>query len=137
MGQYAEARELCEAALAIPDGDATSGDFAAWLSFEEALLGNTEKARALFQAADFDTLDGLPRILYTLAEGLLLVREGGKASFETAKARAKEVIAEFREGVSEADLQASYQRWAARLAKDAGGISAWIWAKLNGKRVPL
>ena len=136
LGQYAEAKEICEAALKIPDGDATSGDFAAWLAFEEALLGNADKARSLFQAADFDTLDGIPRILYTLAEGLLLVREGGKASYEAAKLRAKEVIAEFREGVSDADLLASHQRWANRLAKEAGGIGPWLWAKLNAKKLP-
>ncbi|WP_020470373.1 tetratricopeptide repeat protein [Zavarzinella formosa] len=136
LGQYSEARLICEAALKIPDEDATSGDFAAWLSFEEALLGNTEKARALFQAADFDTLDGLPRILYTLAEGLLLVREGGRASFEQAKQRAKEAIDEFKAEAPEADLKASYQRWVVKLAKDAGGIGPWLWAKFSGKKLP-
>lgn len=136
LGQYEEAGALCEAALAIPDDDATSGDFAAWLSFEEALLGNGDKAKALLQKADLESLDGLPRIIYSFAESLLLVREGGRASFDAAKTRVKQVIAEFREGVSENDLLASYKRWAARIAKEAGGIGPWIWAKLNGKKLP-
>jgi hypothetical protein len=34
------------------------------------------------------------------------------------------------------DLLLSYQRWARRLAADAGGVSAWLWAAFHGKRLP-
>ena len=136
LGQYAEAKAICEAALKIADEDATTGDFAAWLAFEEALDGNHDRARSLFPAIDPEELDGLPLILHTLTEGLLLTRTGGKTAFETAKEKAKKAIDAHKAEAPQPDLAVSYQRWTARLAKETGGVGAWLWAKMNGRKLP-
>ena len=76
------------------------------------------------------------RVLLALADALILVQRDGRASFEEARADAMKAVAEFAPKQPDADLVLSYRRWSARLAKDAGGLRPWMWAKLHGRRLP-
>ncbi|HEX3151383.1 MAG TPA: tetratricopeptide repeat protein [Gemmataceae bacterium] len=136
LGRIDEARRVVTYALDLEADDPTAIDFHVWLAFEEAIAGQTDRANELLADIDEDDLDDVPRILLALTQTLLLVQSKGRAAFADARARGEAVVRELSSREPDADLKLSYRRWAKRLARDAGGFAAWLWAKWNGNTLP-
>lgn len=136
LGKYDVVRELCISALEIPEADATSSDFFAWLAFEEVVAGNIDKARQLFRDTEEDALDGDRLILHRLTEGLLLAADNGRIAYEQAKQIARDAITKSETTEPSTDLKESYRRWVTTLAQLVGGWKAWLWAKFNSNKLP-
>jgi hypothetical protein len=90
----------------------------------------------MLAVVDEDELDDVPRVLHALTVALVQVQRRGRPAFAEARDRGLEAVKEFAPKTDDADLQLSYQRWARRLAKDAGGLAAWIWARLRAGQLP-
>jgi tetratricopeptide (TPR) repeat protein len=136
LGRMEEARRVANYALDLPAEDPSSDDFRVWLAFEEALDGRTDRADEMLAVVDEDELDDVPRVLHALTVALVQVQRRGRPAFAEARDRGLEAVKEFAPKTDDADLQLSYQRWARRLAKDAGGLAAWIWARLRAGQLP-
>ncbi|HKB06190.1 MAG TPA: hypothetical protein VKD90_28600 [Gemmataceae bacterium] len=136
LGRPVEAHRAVAYALGLPTDDATTSDFRVWAAFEEALEGRTDRAESLLAPLDDEELDDVPRVLFALASTLVKVQRKGRPVFATARELGISAVKEFGPRGGDPDLTLSYQRWAKRLAKDAGGLGAWFWATFQGKRLP-
>jgi hypothetical protein len=78
----------------------------------------------------------VPRILHALTVALVSVQRKGRGAFVQARDRGQLAVRQYGPKSGDADLALSYRRWAKRLARDAGGLSAWVWAAFKGKALP-
>jgi len=85
---------------------------------------------------DEDDLDDVPRILHALTLALATVQRKGRLAFADARERAQAAVGKYAPKAGDADLTFSYRRWSKRLAQEAGGIAAWLWATFKGKALP-
>lgn len=131
-----EARRATVYALDLPAEDPTTTDFRVWLAFEEALEGRTDRAQQLLAQIDEDDLDDVPRILLAFTIGLVSVQQKGRAAFADARERGQVAVRQYGPKAGDSDLSHSYRRWARRLAQDAGGVAAWLWATFSAKILP-
>jgi predicted Zn-dependent protease len=136
VGRIEDARRVTLYVLNLEDDDPTTDDFRVWLAFEEALEGRPDRAESLIAEVDADELDDLPRIIRVLTESLIRVQRKGRGEFLAARSRGIKVVEEYAPKEGDAELTLMYRRWSKRLASDAGGLTAWIWATLHGKRIP-
>ena len=136
LGRVEEARRVTVYAVDLPAEDPTTTDFRVWLAFEEALEGRPDRAERLLADTDEDDLDDVPRILHALTLALVSVQRKGRAAFVEARDRGQFVVRQYGPKAGDADLALSYRRWAKRLARDAGGVGAWLWAMFNGRTLP-
>jgi hypothetical protein len=136
LGRLDDARRVTVFALDLPAEDPTTPDFRVWLAFEEAMEGRTDRAEGLLADIDEDDLDDVPRILHALSIALVTVQRNGRPAFAEARDKAKQAVPDYAPKAADSDLLLSYRRWAKRLAADAGGVSAWLWAAFKGKYLP-
>jgi len=136
LGRPAEAHRVAAYALELPGEDASTADFRVWAAFEEALQSRPGRAESLLNGVDQEDLDDILRILHAFARSLVMVQKNGAPAFAEARDRGRKALREFAPKQSDPDLTLSYQRWAKRLARDAGGLGAWVWATFQGRRVP-
>jgi tetratricopeptide (TPR) repeat protein len=136
LGRFEEAYQVAVYVLDLQTEDTTTDDFRVWLAFEEALDGRADRAERTLGSVDEEELDDVPRVLYRLAKSLIGVQRAGRSEFETARSAGMQAIREFAPKDADADLTLSYQRWAKRLARDAGGMGPWLWFILYGKKLP-
>jgi tetratricopeptide (TPR) repeat protein len=141
LGRYSDAEEISRAALKLSNRDAATQDFLIWAAFEDALAGRTARAADLLDRVDAEDLDDPPRLILALAEGLVRVQKAPAAKkaeeFAEARRQAAKAVESLAPKIPNPDLGQSYQRWAARLARDAGGLAAWVWAIWQKLRRPL
>jgi hypothetical protein len=135
LGRPQEAARVAAYALDLPAEDTSTDDFRVWLAFEEALNGRTDAADRLLAEVDDEELDDVPRILSAFARTLLQVQRQGRSAFAEARDRGREAIKAFGPKGPDPDVALSSQRWARRLARDAGGLGPWIWAAFLHKRL--
>jgi len=111
------------------------------VAFEDALASRTQRAADLLARVDPEDLDDPPRLVLALAEGLVRVQKAPAAKkaeeFAEARRQAAKAIESLAPKIPNPDLGQSYQRWATRLARDAGGLAAWLWAIWQRMRRPL
>jgi tetratricopeptide (TPR) repeat protein len=131
-----EARRVTVYALGLPAEDPTTIDFRVWMAFEEALDGRADQGERLLADIDEDDLDDVPRILQALAMALFAVQRKGRLAFADARERAQIAVRQYAPKAGDTDLAFSYRRWSKRLAHDAGGVAAWLWAIFKGKALP-
>jgi cellulose synthase operon protein C len=136
LGRTDEARRVSVYALGLPGEDPTTPDFRVWLAFEEALDGRPERASGLLADIDDDDLDDVPRILHALTTGLIAVQRSGRPAFVASRDRGLEAIRQYAPKGPDPDLAQSFQRWARRLARDAGGLAAWFWSRFKARTLP-
>jgi hypothetical protein len=136
LGRPADAQRVTRYALGLAVEDAAMTDFRVWAAFEEALDGQTDRAEELLSGVDEDDLDDVPRVIYAFTRSLMTVQKRGTSTFAEAREQGREAIREFAPKETDPDLTLSYQRWAKRLARDAGGLGPWVWAVFYGRRVP-
>jgi len=136
LGRAEEAARVAAYALDLPAEDTSTDDFRVWLAFEEALAGRTDRSNGFLADVDEEELDDVPRILFAFAKALIQVQRQGRPAFAEARARGWAALKEFGPKEADPDLTLSYRRWAKRLARDAGGLAAWVWAAFQGKRLP-
>ncbi|QVL32228.1 tetratricopeptide repeat protein [Telmatocola sphagniphila] len=132
LGQYEQAEEITRRALDLDDEDSSVPEFRVWLAFEETLRGKTEEANAQLKLSNVQQLSDTARIIYTLTETLILVQQTSpkhrRGAFDEARRRVKECIFTYAPKVKSPDLSKSYQRFIRCLAKEVGGIEAWLWS---------
>ena len=136
VGRIDEARRVAVYALDLPAEDPTTTDFRVWLAFEEAIEGRPDRSEKLLADVDEDDLDDVPLILHALIVSLMSVQRKGREAFAGARNRGQEAVRDYGPKEADADLTLSYQRWAKRLARDAGGVTAWFWATFKGRNLP-
>ena len=136
LGRWKEAHKVIVYALDLPAEDTTTDDFRVWLAFEEAIEGRPDRADRLLDVVDAEELDDVPRVLHAMTKSLIEVQRGGRVQFDSAREQGLRAIREFAPKDNDADLTLSYQRWARRLARDAGGMSPWMWSVLHGRKLP-
>jgi hypothetical protein len=85
---------------------------------------------------DEEDLDDVPRVLYAFTRSMIAVQRTGGTAFAGARERGRQAVREFAPKERDADVLLSYQRWAKRLARDAGGIGPRVWAAFQGRRLP-
>jgi tetratricopeptide (TPR) repeat protein len=130
LNRLEEAYAASRKALMIPVDDTTTPDHQVWVALEDALNGRAAEAAALLHQVEPEDLDDLPRLFFVLAETLAAVQRAvsnRSAAFSEAKRKAEEALANFAPKEANEDLTRTYRRWTARIAKDAGGLSAWAW----------
>jgi hypothetical protein len=130
--RVAEAAEVNRFALDLDHPDYTSVFHQFWISFDEALAGNTASARQKLSELDDNEFDDYHDFLLRMLEGLLDVQEAAPAqkaqAFQAAKIRYEQALQAFSTLEQSDGLKETYQRWVNRLAKDAGGLMASLWA---------
>jgi tetratricopeptide (TPR) repeat protein len=136
LGRAADAQRVTTYALGLAVEDAATTDFRVWAAFEEALDGRADRAEGLLDGVDEDDLDDVPRVIYAFTRSLITVQTRGAPAFVEAREQGRIAIREFAPKEVDPDLRLSYQRWAKRLARAAGGIGPWVWATFHGRRVP-
>ena len=136
LGRPADAHRVVKYALGLPVEDAATPDFRVWAAFEEALDGYRDRAESLLEGVDEEDLDDVPRVLYAFTRSMIAVQRTGGTAFPEARERGRQAVREFAPKERDPDVVLSYQRWAKRLARDAGGIGPWVWAAFQGKRLP-
>jgi tetratricopeptide (TPR) repeat protein len=136
-----EAYAVSRKALTLPDEDTSTPDHQVWVALEDALKGRAQEAAAVLTQIDPDDLDDLPRLFFVLADSLVAVQRAAPgqatAAFAEAKKKAEEALASYAPKEPNDDLSRTYRRWAARLAKDAGGFGAWAWGLWKKFRPPV
>ncbi len=124
----ADALAVCKAALALPEGDDGPADFRAWLALDAALAGDGSAAAAYLAAVDADGRPDGVKLVLAMARAVLDVKQTGRVAFPAAKAALKDAAA----ACEADDLPPGIGRWwrraVARLAADAGGLPAVLWA---------
>ena len=132
LGRYEEAEAMTRRALALDGDDGSIPDFRVWLAFEEALRGEVDTALAQLRHVEADELGDVVRIQHAMVEALVLVQQTGlknrKGAFEEARRRVRTAIDDHAPKAKNADLGRSYQRFARRLAEDAGGVGPKLWS---------
>ncbi len=136
LGKTDDARRVTVFALDLPADDPSIEDFRVWLAFEEALEGRTERAASLVKNVDEDELDDIPRILHAFTVSLIRVQRVGRTAFVEARKQGEDAVREYAPTEGDEDLSISFRRWATRLARDAGGLSAWFWSAFKANRLP-
>jgi Flp pilus assembly protein TadD len=136
LGRVEEARQVTVYAIDLPAEDPTTTDFRVWLAFEAALEGRPDRAERLLADTDEDDLDDVPRVLHALTVALVSVQRKGRQAFVGARDRGQAAVRQYAPKAGDADLALSYRRWAKRLARDAGGFGAWVWAVFKGGTLP-
>jgi len=141
LGRYSDALDVCRAALELPARDPTTQDFLIWAGFEEALAGRTTQAAELLEQVEAEDIDDGPRLLLALLEGLVRVQQAAPdkkdEAFREARSQSAKAVESLAPKVSNPDLSRSYQRWVKRLARDAGGMSAYLWSLFRKLRPSL
>lgn len=136
LARYEDAYRVAQSAIALDDDDGFTDEFRVWVAFEDAIAKRMTQAEEGLSLIEVDALDDVPRILYTLTETLLAVQKHGRSEFVKARREGLDAIKQFAPQEGDPDLVLSYRRWVDRLAKDAGGLAAWMWAKLGGRKLP-
>lgn len=136
LGRPADANPVVKYALGLAVEDAATPDFRVWAAFEEAIAGYPDRAESLLDGVEDEDLDDVPRVLCAFTRSLIALRRKGATAFTEARERGRQAVREFAPKERDADIALSYQRWAKRLARDAGGIGPWVWAVFQGKRLP-
>jgi hypothetical protein len=136
LGRVDEARRVAAYAIGLPAEDPTTTDFRVWMAFEEALDGRADQAERHLTDVDEEDLDDVPRVLHALTLALLSVQRKGRSLFAEARERGGSAVHQYAPKTGDADLELSYRRWTKRLAHEAGGIAAWLWARFRGSAVP-
>ncbi len=131
LDRMADAYAVSRKALMAPADDTTTPDHQVWAALEDALSGRTTEAAGLLLQIEPEDLDDLPRLFFALAEGLVAVQRASPANrakaFNDAKIKAEEALASYAPKQPNDDLTRTYRRWTARIAKDAGSLTAWAW----------
>jgi tetratricopeptide (TPR) repeat protein len=128
---------VCRGALALGGAADGPADFRAWLALAFAVEGNAVLAAEHLAAVDaVGRPDGV-RLVLALADALVKVQQAPPAGKRAAFADAQEAIRVAAGACAADDRPPGVGRWyrraVARLAADAGGLAAGLWAL--GQRV--
>ncbi len=128
----AEAADVARAALGLAGPPYAKSDHRAWLALDAALAGHAEDAAALLGAIDRVGLPDRVRLVVAVAEAIVMVRRAGPDAKAAAFAEAKEHLAVAAGACAPGEvppgLARRYRQAVKRIAADAGGIAAKIWA---------
>lgn len=130
LDRMEDAYAVSRKALLAPVNDTSTPDHQVWVALEDALNGKATEAAGLLRQIEPEDLDDVPRLFFVLAETLVAVQRATgnrSALFHEAKKKADEALANFAPKEPNDDLTRTYRRWTARLAKEAGGLSGWVW----------
>jgi tetratricopeptide (TPR) repeat protein len=126
-----EANKVSRHALTLPV-DYTSKYHRIWLVLDELLAGGPVDGDPL-AGIEVSSLDGTHRFLHELARGLLLVRRAPlQARWQTLKGACRSLAEAARKNKPMSEdlpaLRRTYRRVIRRLAHEAGGLRARLWA---------
>jgi tetratricopeptide (TPR) repeat protein len=127
-----DAAETSRAALRLAGNPAAYAVHRAWLSFEAALAGDSAAAGALLGLIDRIGLPDRTRLVVALAEAMTMVGRAGPHGKSNAFAEARAHLAAAVDACEPGDvppgLARRYRHVVKRIAADAGGVAARIWA---------
>jgi hypothetical protein len=127
-----KALEVCRAAVKLGGTDEVLADFRAWLALDFVLNNQPDEAAAQGSKIDTVTVPETTRLILAMAEALLMVVRAGPGAKAAAFAEAKDHLRSaagacaprrFPPGAGRA-----YQRVVAKLAVEAGTLTAKAWA---------
>lgn len=127
-----EAAEVAKAAANLPGPAVALADHRGWLALEAAIAGDVEGASAILTTVDRVGLPDRIRLVVAIAEALVMVQRAGPdakpAAFADAKEHLHAAAGACPPGEVPPGLSRRYRQAMKRLAADAGGFSAKVWA---------
>ncbi len=128
----AEAADVAMAAANLPGPAVALADHRGWLALESAIAGDVDGASALLATVDRVGLPDRIRLVVAIAEALVMVRRAGPdakpAAFADAKEHLHAAAGACAPGEVPPGLGRRYRQATKRLAADAGGFAAKLWA---------
>jgi tetratricopeptide (TPR) repeat protein len=132
LDRDAEAIEVCRSALRLGGLPEVLAEFRGWLALDAAIDGRTAEAAGLLRAIDQVGLPDGVRLVLSLAEAVVMVQQAGPDGKRGAFAEARDHLRTAAGACAPSDVPAGAERWfkraVYRLATDAGGLAAKLWA---------
>jgi hypothetical protein len=127
-----EAIEVCRAAVRLGGLPEVLAEFRGWLALDAAIDGRTAEAAGLLRVVDQVGLPDGVKLVLGLAEAVVMVQQAGPDGRPGAFVEAKDHLRTAAGACGPADIPPGAGRWykraAVRLAADAGGLAARLWA---------
>jgi tetratricopeptide (TPR) repeat protein len=128
----AEASAVARRGLELGGPPAVRGDFAGWLALEAAVAGKADEAADLLRSIDQVGLPDGTKLVIAVAEAVVMVARAGPdgraAAFDEAKDHLQAAAGACKPDDAPPGIGRWYRRATARLAADAGCLSAKLWA---------
>jgi tetratricopeptide (TPR) repeat protein len=140
VGRTDEAHRVHEHALGLAESDYTTVFHRVWLALDAALAGRTDEAEDRLADVDDGALDAYHRLVKAMAQALVLVQRaalGRARSFADARTNLAEAVRENAGLEPDPGIVRAYRATVKRLARDAGGLSAWVWALRESWKPPI
>jgi tetratricopeptide (TPR) repeat protein len=131
-----EAHAVHEKALSLPEADYTSPFHSVWLAVDAGLAGDPSGVARHLQGIDPESLDDYHRLLHALALAMRTVQES-RGNYPAARRQVTDAVATYRSLDPDPGLFRTYKQCVRRIARDAGGAGAWLWALGQRVRLPL
>jgi cellulose synthase operon protein C len=127
-----EAAEVARAAVGLPGSPLAHADHRGWLALDAAIAGRGEDAASLLGAIERLGLPDRIRLVVAVAEAVVMVQRAGPDAKASAFAEAKEHLAVAAGACAPGEvppgLPRRYRQAVRRIAADAGGFAAKLWA---------
>jgi tetratricopeptide (TPR) repeat protein len=132
LGRDEEAHQVNRAALDLPLRDWASSPHVIWVALGEVLTGAGEPPADRLRQVDPATLDPYYLCLYFLVEALLLSQQATvderQVAFVKAREWLRQAVHAYPACYEDRVLRRFYRRCVWRIAKNRGGVRAFLWA---------
>jgi cellulose synthase operon protein C len=132
LDQDDKALEVCRAAVKLGGPDELLAEFRVWIALDFALSGQVEESADQIAKIDSVTVSDGERLVLAMAESATMVPRAGPEGKAAAFTEAKEHLRVASGSCAPADVPVgagrSYRKVVARIASDAGLLSANLWA---------
>jgi len=139
LGQDDEAHKVSEFALKNAEADYTTLFHTVWLTFDDALARRTDEvARRVSEIAkERERLDAYFKVVFAMSEALLKVQRDGRGQFGAARADLERAAKDNAALEADPAIYRAWRKCVSKLAREAFGVSAWLWARRSAKAPPL